>query len=251
MLTIQPNITNYSRTRVLSFKADSGANADDIAAKEDAFYKDRVDTYKEQLKKLDESLSDDKTPDIVKKTAKPFRIVSEALLEGWAVAWGASKGSRVIKSSVVKTIEKEGVKVAETLTPFGEKIQKYGSKVFKTIGKGIERLKNTSFAQKTGEKFSKLFEKMRENSIGKYIVKTFEAVGKFVTNKIITPLKGVKVSEMYDKTAKVASNTLGVGAGVAGAYNAASKPETGKKVDETPEYDDIDFDDDDIDGIGE
>lgn len=246
MLTIQPNITHYSKTRALAFKGeDSSPN------KEDAFYQGKLDAYETQIKDLNESLNNDKTPGVLKKIIKPCKIASEALLEGWAVAWGASKGSRVVKSSVVKTVEKEGVKVAEVLTPFGEKIQKYGSKVFGAIGKGLEKLKNTKLAQKTGEKFSKLVEKMRENKIGKYIVKAFEAIGNFVTNKIINPLKGVKASEMYDKTSKVASNTLGVGAGAAGAYNAAVKPDANQKVAETNEVDDLDLEDDDIEEIGE
>ena len=135
MLTIQPNITHYSKTRALAFKGeDSSPN------KEDAFYQGKLDAYETQIKDLNESLNNDKTPGVLKKIIKPCKIASEALLEGWAVAWGASKGSRVVKSSVVKTVEKEGVKVAEVLTPFGEKIQKYGSKVFGAIGKGLEKL---------------------------------------------------------------------------------------------------------------
>ena len=56
---------------------------------------------------------------------------------------------------------------------------------------------------------------------------------------------------MYDKTSKVASNTLGVGAGAAGAYNAAVKPDANQKVAETNEVDDLDLEDDDIEEIGE
>ena len=45
--------------------------------------------------------------------------------------------------------------------------------------------------------------------------KVFEAIAK--------PFKGKTGEELYDKAAKVTSNTMGVGAGAAGAYDAATK----------------------------
>lgn len=249
MLTIQPNITHSSKLRAVPFKGDNSANVYS-AEQEDALFKDKVEFYEKQIEELDSSLKDQKTPEPLKKIIKGFKIVSEGLLEGWAVAWGASKGSRVVKSSVVKSIKKEGSKVAqEVLTPFGEKIKTFSSKFFGVIAKGAEHIKNTSFATKISEGFSKVVNNMRENKVGKYIVEGFEYIGNFISNKLIKPLKGVKASEMYDKTAKVTSTTLGVGAGAAGVYNATGRPEQVKKEKEIQanhiDYDDYgDFDED-------
>lgn len=244
MITIQPNITHYSKQKALpSFKGENSANIIS-AEQEDEFFKNKTEFYESQIKDLDASLNNDKTPEAFKKVIKGFKIVSEGLLEGWAVAWGASKGSRVVKSSIVKTIEKEGSKTAqEVLTPFGEKIQKYGSKIFDAIGKGFEKLTNTTFAKNTGAKFSKFIDKMRDNSVGKYIVNTFEYIGNFISDKIIKPLKGVKPGEVYDKATKVTSTTLGVGAGAAGAYNATDRSKSiqaEKEINESA--DDLEYD---------
>lgn len=74
---------------------------------------------------------------------------------------------------------------------------------------------------------------MNNHSVGKYVVKAFEYIGKafkFVGGlfkkgfeAIAKPFKGKTGEELYDKAAKVTSNTMGVGAGAAGAYDAATK----------------------------
>lgn len=251
MLTIQPNITHSSKVRALPFK---GENKTVTPEREDAFYQDKTQFYENQIKDLDKSLNDEKTPDAFKKIIKGFKIISEGLLEGWAVAWGASKGSRVVKSSVVKTIEKEGSKVAqEVLTPFGSHLKNIGAKFFGGIASGAKYVKNSKFAQTIGEKFSKIVEKIETNKVGKYIVDAFRKVGNFISDKIITPLKGIKAGEMYDKAAKATSTTLGVGAGAAGAYNASGRAENVKSQKETLDSDDLENldDDQDLEDIGE
>ena len=76
---------------------------------------------------------------------------------------------------------------------------------------------------------------MRNNKVGKYIVQGFELVGKaikWIGGKIATgfsflkgKVKDMNGSEVYDKAANITSKTLGAGAGVAGAYNAATRAE--------------------------
>ena len=254
MLTIQPNISHSSKLRAVSFKGETTTNVLS-AEKEDALFKDKIEFYEKQLEELDNSLNDKKTPELLRKIMKGFKIVSEGLLEGWAVAWGASKGSRVVKSTIVKSIEKEGSKAAqEVLTPFAEKVKIFSSKIFGVGAKGAKYIKNTPLATKISEGFSKVVNKMRDNKVGKYIVKSFEYIGNFVSNKIIKPLKGVNASEMYDKAAKATSTTLGVGAGAAGAYNATGRPEQVKKeiLANHIDYDDYDdYGDFDEDGLPE
>lgn len=254
MLTIQPNVVTYSNKRPVHFRANENGVAGsffDGDITED-LYNEKSNFYKSQIREFDKSINDEHTPDFMKKVLKGFRIVSEALLEGWAVAWGASKGSKVIKSSVVKNVEEVAGKHAqEVLTPFGEKLAKGFKKIGKVLSKWVEKFKNSSFALAFSEKLAKITEKMNQNSVGKYIVKGFQAVGegiKAVVNFITKPFKGAKVSEVYDKATKATSTTLGVGAGAAGAYNATAKinekDNQSKVADEN--YDDVanDFADD-------
>lgn len=263
MLTIQPNVVNYSNRKPVHFRGGEDGASGSILDGEitEDLYNQKSNFYKSQIREFDKSINDEHTPDFMKKVLKTFRIISEALLEGWAVAWGASKGSKVIKSSVVKGVENAAGKQAqEVLTPFGKKLEKGFKKVGEVVSKGIEKIKTSSFGIAFSEKLAKLTEKMNQNSVGKYIVKGFEYIGngiKAVVNFITKPFKGAKVSEVYDKATKATSTTLGVGAGAAGAYNATAKvndKENQRKVDDTEQYDDIndDFDDDyDLEDDGE
>lgn len=254
MLTIQPNVVNYSNKRPIHFRGEENGVAGSLLDGDitEDLYNEKSNFYKSQIREFDKSINDEHTPDFMKKVLKGFRIISEALLEGWAVAWGASKGSKVIKSSVVKNVEEVAGKHAqEVLTPFGEKLSKGFKKVGEVVSKGVEKLKTSSFGVAFSEKLAKITEKMNQNSVGKYIVKGFEYIGKgikAVVNFITKPFKGAKASEVYDKATKATSTTLGVGAGAAGAYNATTKvnekDNQSKVADEN--YDDIgdDFADD-------
>ena len=98
----------------------------------------------------------------------------------------------------------------------------------------VHRLDNR-YLRYTGaaEKLATITEKMNNNSVGKYVVKAFEYIGKALKyvgglfkqgfEAIAKPFKGKTGEELYDKAAKMTSNTMGVGAGAAGAYDAATK----------------------------
>ena len=229
MLTIQPNLTSYSKPMV-SFKSK---NYDEGS---EGYFKEKVDYYTQQAKEFEELSQDSNSPSGFRKAMKVFRVISEALLEGWAVAWGASKGAKILKSSVIKGADSKFAKHSkEVLKPVLEGVKSSGKKVAELFTKGVEKFKASKFA----EKFTNFVAKMRENKIGKYVVEGFEYIGKAIkyvgkliasgAKKIVEPLKGKPAGEIYDKGAKVASNTLGVGAGVAGAYNAATNAQERKE----------------------
>ena len=230
MLTIQPKITQYSQQRnQISFK-----NTEAMGIPDDSFYRDKQNYYENQIREFDELIEDEHTPNAFKKVLKGFRVVSEGLLEGCAVAWGASKGAKVIKSAAVKGASSNFTKKAtEFAKPIIEGFKTTSGKIWTALSDKASTLKGSKFMTNIAEKFGKFVENMRNNKVGKYIVKGFEAVGKalkwvggkiaqgfkFITGKA----KAVNGSEAYDKAANIASKTLGAGAGVAGAYNAATR----------------------------
>lgn len=230
MLTIQPKITQYSQQRNnVSFKS-----REDGGIPDDSFYKEKQAYYEDQIREFDTLIEDEYTPNAFKKVLKGFRVVSEGLLEGCAVAWGASKGAKVIKSAAVKGASHKFTKKAiDVLKPIAEGFRTTGSKIIKALGEKAADFKTSKFATGIAEKFSKIVDNMNKNKVGKFIVNTFETIGKAFKwvgkqfTKGFDNLKGkvkdLKGSEVYDATANVASKTLGAGAGVAGAYNAATR----------------------------
>ena len=246
MLTIQPKVAQYPQ-RNISFRNSDVYDED--------FYKEKTKYYENQTKEFDELIGDQKTPNSFKKVLKGFKVVSEGLLEGWAVAWGASKGAKVIKSAFVKGASSKAAKNAQEIVgPAIEGAKKTGGKLLGVIGEWFEKIKASKFIQNISEQFSKLTEKLNNNKYGKYVVQGFEYVGKFFKwigsaiskgyNKVATALKSAKGEEVYDKATNVVSKTLGVGAGAAGAYNAATnadkRAEATDKIDnpmdEDPEF---------------
>ncbi len=232
MLTIQPKITQYSQQRSnVSFKSREDAGIPD-----DAFYKEKQAYYEDQIREFDSLIEDEHTPTAFKKVLKGFRVVSEGLLEGCAVAWGASKGAKVIKSAAVKGASSNFTKKAiDILKPIAEGFQSTGSRIWKAMGEKLTTIKASKFVTNLSERFTKVVNKMNENKVGKYVVRGFKAVGKafkWIGSKIAQgykflagKIKGMNGSEVYDNTANIASKTLGAGAGVAGAYNAATRAE--------------------------
>ena len=232
MLTIQPKITQYSQQRSnISFKS-----REDGGIPDDSFYKEKQAYYEDQIREFDTLIEDEHTPTAFKKILKGFRVVSEGLLEGCAVAWGASKGAKVIKSAAVKGASSNFVKgTRKVFAPMVEGFKSTGTKIWKAIGEKAANIKGSKFFTNISEKFTTLVNRMNENKVGKFVVSSFENIGKafkwvgkkiaegykFVAGKI----KGMNGSEVYDKTANITSKTLGAGAGVAGAYNAATKAE--------------------------
>lgn len=231
MLTIQPKFTQYSQQQRnnIAFKS-----AEMAGIPEDSFYEDKTRYYKDQIREFDTLIEDEHTPNAFKKVLKGFRVVSEGLLEGCAVAWGASKGAKVIKSAAVKGATSDFTKRAiNIMNPIIEGFKTTGGKIWKAIGEKFTSFKTSKFATDVAEKFTKFVGKMRDNKVGKYIVKGFELVGsafKWVGKNLVkayeavaSKAKAMNGSEAYDKAANIASKTLGAGAGVAGAYNAATR----------------------------
>jgi len=208
MLTIQPKLT---ATRPVAFKAEAAT----ITPDEEKYYEQKKDYYRQKIRECDEIIQDGETPEALKKTMKVFKVVSEALLDGWVVAWGATKGSKIVKSTVISTLgSKAATKAKDFVKPLGGKISKWAGAAADAVSNGLTNLKGTKF--------------MSENSFGKILTKGLNALTagvKFIGDKISKltgSLKSANIDKAYDKTAKAASVTLGTGAGAAGAYNAAT-----------------------------
>lgn len=224
MLTIQPKFTHYSNTRQIAFRGEDPSN-------EDKIYQEKQEHYKKQVEELDNLMNDKYTNTTFKKVLKGSKVVSEGLLEGWAVAWGAHKGAKIIKPSFIA--KGADSKVYKVLAPIFSGIKKGGSRFVKSISKGIDNIKASKLYTGAAEKLATITEKMNNNSVGKYVVKAFEYIGKALKyvgglfkqgfEAIAKPFKGKTGEELYDKAAKMTSNTMGVGAGAAGAYDAATK----------------------------
>lgn len=250
MLTIQPKFTQNAQ---FSKANPSFKSADDYTIPSDSYYKSQTNYYEKQIKDLDELIDNEHTPNTFKKVLKGFRVASEGLLEGCAVAWGASKGAKVIKSSTMKGINsKFAQKSIEILKPVVEGFKTTGSGIIKAISSKFAEFKMSKFATNIAEKSVKLTETLENNKVGKYIVAGFKVIAngfKWIGSKIAqgagvlkSKAKDVDGSQLYDKVANVTSKTLGTGAGVAGAYNATIKPnlreDDGKIYNQRQNYDD-------------
>ena len=249
MLTIKPKFTNYSNTRQIAFRGEAPSN-------EDKIYEEKQKHYAKQVEELDKLIQDKHTNNTLKKVLKGSKVVSEGLLEGWAVAWGAHKGAKIVKPSIL--VKGSDSKLYKVLSPMFSGIKKGGAKFIEVLSKGVDNVKASKLYTGATEKLAAITEKMNNHSIGKYVVKAFEYIGtafKFVCGllkkgfeAIAKPFKGKTGEELYDKAAKVTSNTMGVGAGAAGAYDAATKDSKKTVNPETTESTEaVDSVDDDID----
>ncbi len=224
MLTIQPKFTHYSNTRQIAFRGEDPSN-------EDKIYEEKQKHYAKQVEELDELIQDKHTNKTFKKVLKGSKVVSEGLLEGWAVAWGAHKGAKIVKPSIL--VKGADSKLYKVLSPMFSGIKKGGAKFIEVLSKGVDNVKASKLYTGAAEKLAAITEKLNNHSVGKYVVKAFEYIGKAFKyvgglvkkgfEAIAKPFKGKTGEELYDKAAKVTSNTMGVGAGAAGAYDAATK----------------------------
>jgi hypothetical protein len=245
MLTIQPNFTHAANTKPLAFRAAETLDADESTLKEKANF------YQTKMKEFDETLNDTKAPKTLKTMAKVFKVVSEALFEGWLVAWGATKGSNVVKSAVISGINSKAAARAKNLvTPLGE----YFNKAVSFVGENFTKLRNSEKVVKFISDINSKIEILDKSRIGHYVVegaktlkKGVSAVAGFVgglVKKVKNPIKDMNAEQVYDKATKVTSTTLGVGAGIAGAYNSATNAEARKAAQEKEEvqekFDNID-----------
>jgi hypothetical protein len=227
MLTIQPNFTNASNVRPVAFRSNDAVYNE----ADEGSLKNKADFYEKKVREFDETLGDSKAPKFLKTIVKAFRVISEALFEGWLVAWGATKGSNVIKSSVVSGMNSKFTARAKSfMSPLGGFLKKGVAFVGEKLG-NIKNLKPVAnFMANVGSRI----EKLDKSRVGHYVVEA----GRFVKarfNKVAEvaasfgdKVKAMNAEQVYDKVAKATSTTLGVGAGIAGAYNSATNAEARK-----------------------
>lgn len=237
MLTVQPKFTNQSSYKT-AFRGDNNFITEDK-------YNEKKDYYENQKLEFDKIINDEYVPESMKKGAKAFKVISEGVLEGWAVAWGATTGGKFLKSGFTKLINSKSAKWAEKMfSPISQGIKK-SSKNFKTsFTKGVENIKTSKFVTNVSAKLAKAEESLNKTTLGKalvtgikYIGKAFETVGKFIS-KIGSKIKDFANKMTYEKASKATASTLGVGSGVAGAYSAA-REEVKKAKNENDEKNDF------------
>ena len=226
MLTVQPNLVQ-PRKNITSFRGDTTSR---LSSEENDFYKGKTDYYQNQINDFNEVLEDDHTPKTFKKIIKGFKVVSEALFEGWMVAWGIKKGSAVTKAPIMSTING---KVAKNAGEIVKPILKGFKGSAKVIGGIFEKLMKSETAQK-------FITKMENNKVGRVILKSARALKKginFVYNKGADLVKYIKnkfkvndINKAYDNVVEKTATVMGTGAGVTGAYRATMHPE----LDEQP-----------------
>ncbi|MCM1338746.1 MAG: hypothetical protein NC191_03645 [Muribaculaceae bacterium] len=213
MLTIQPNVT--AATRQYAQKNLHFKGVDDDITEE--YVKGKQKFYEKQINDSEKIINNKKAPDTLKKIMKGIKVVSEGIIEGWAVLWGAKKGANFAKSGAISSVNSKFAKSV------GKGFKAFGG----FIAKGFEKLSQSGLAEKAGN----LVEKLNNTKFGKYIVSTGKAVVKavkaaasFVKNKF-SGIKGENIEKTYDKVANGTATTLGVGSGVAGTYSAAKAEE--------------------------
>lgn len=243
MLTIQPNFRNTA------FRGET-------ALIDKKTYEEKQKYYTQQKREFEEIINDEHVPEPMKKGAKVFKVASEGILEGWAVAWGASKGANMMKSGMVKASASQSAKwIKNILKPVGKALVKLGENISKFASENIDKLAKSEFVQK-----------LDGNKFGHYVVEGCKRLGKLLKSanegikNLWTKTVGKGDGSTYDKAANAVSKTLGVGAGLGGAYNAARNPnKTEQKVnndddnysydDEVDEINDSYDDDDDLDDV--
>lgn len=250
MLTVQPNFTTKYAQKPIAFKGQEGSY--DLT---EDLYNEKSDFYKRQIRDLDEVIENDKTPSTLKRFAKGAKVVSEAVLEGWAVAWGAKKGANILKGTAAKGINSKFSKNIQTFATKAQdfiKSKKYVGKINTAIVDGIKKVRNS----KVGQTIINTFNKFADTKVGGAIVKGLKIVGnairsayKFVAKqfvKVKDATKGKSFDEVYEKTSKAAATTLGVGAGTTSAYTSVRKPEEKATIEAEKEAQKIEVDEDEF-----
>jgi hypothetical protein len=227
MLTIQPKLTNASNARPIAFRSNEAVYSE----ADEGSLRDKADFYEKKVREFDETIGDSKAPKFLKKMAKGFRVISEALFEGWLVAWGATKGSNVMKSAVVTGLNS---RVATRAKSFVSPLGKMFKEGMAFVGEKLSNIRNLKSVVSFVNSVNSKIERLDKTSVGHYIVEAgrfvksgFNRVAKSFEN-FGNRVKAMNVEQAYDKVAKTTSTTLGVGAGIAGAYNSATNAEERK-----------------------
>ena len=198
MIKVQPNFISKSAYKPA------------FRAQEEYFTQDKFDEekdfYEQQIEGFNDIIDDKYVPSGIKKAAKVLRIISEGILEGWAVAWGAKKGINFLKSSGAKAINSNFYKKsAEILNPAKEGLAKVFANFKEFAVAKLAKLGETKFGQ---SEFTKFIKKQYDN---------IKVVLKPIRDKVLE--KTGKIT--FEKATNIAAATLGVGSGTAGAVNAA------------------------------
>lgn len=231
MLTIQPiSITHGAKPT--AFRGDFDEEA----------YNSRKNYYAHQKEECDEILENQYVPNTMKKGVKVCKAISEGVLSGWAVAWAALKVAKFGKASALKISNNKFIKKAvATISPIKDGVVQTAKNIKNTV---VEKLSSTKLGKAVKARVEK-FEKMTDEDLAKYklgkfalkheegITKIFDKAKNFAT-AIKDKASEVKKAVTYDKTAKVAAYTLGIGSGVASAYNTARQDfaQVNEEVDE-------------------
>lgn len=238
MLTIQPNFTTQ-HTNKIPFRGKEDP-VFKVETPEDEFYNKQTSFYEKQKQEFEDLLDDERTPKFLKKLGKAFKIGSEVLFQGWLVAWGASKGAKFVKSSVISGVNSNAAKSAmKTAGKFTDSIKNAAGFLFEKAGKAVSDIKSTQTYMNFAQKFENLVKRLDENKYGHYVMAAFGTIGSgikkavgiikepFVKHyvKLSEKMKNTDFGTVYDKTAKAASTTLGVGAGATCAYDEIVHPE--------------------------
>lgn len=219
MLTVQPSV-NYQNSQHVAFKQAKVVEMNKDYSEQ--IYEEKVKYYQDKSNEFDRLSKNNDFPTTFKKAAKVFKVISQAAFEGWLVWWGTAKGAKFVKGLLTSKNGAKFVKTAkDILRPIKNGLQTSGKKIVDSYNGGIKNIKTSEFVQS-----------MKKNSIGKYVVtglKYLEKGFRFIAGKIKSgydfvakPFKNKSNSEIYDTTAKYSSVILGAGAGLAGAYNAAT-----------------------------
>ena len=240
MLSIQPVNVTSPKMRNVQF---GNRSAFTVETPEDEAYSEKTKFFEKQKQEFENIVNDERTPEFLKKMGKAFKVISEALFNGWLVAWGASKGAKFVKSSVASGMNGKVAQEAKTFAkPIANGFRKAAGAIaggFATVG---EHIKASKTYTNLAEKLTNFAEKMDNHKYGQYVMSGLRLVGKgikaafgFVAKpfeKLAEKIKGTSFDTAYDKAAKATSTTLGVGAGAASAYDEAVHPETQKMHDE-------------------
>lgn len=217
MLSIQPNQISQTASKYQTFKGSS-------CVLDEETYANRRSYYENQKHECDELLEDQYLPKGFKNAVKVGKVVSEGILEGWAVAWAATKGAKFSKNIGLKVID--------------SKFAKNIAKMFGNLAEFV-KVKSSPLTKKLGENFETVINKLDTNKYGKYVVKGLKAINngfKAVKAVVTTVLEKLGVKNFtYEKATKATATTLGVGSGLAGAYNAGKENFGDKNIDNIDE----------------
>ncbi len=214
MLSIQPNFTIQKK----SFKPVFRGEKEHESFWTEDRYNEEKDFYEKQIDGFNDILNEEYMPNSLKKAAKVLRIISEGILEGWAVAWGAKKGLNFMKNTTTRTLNsKNYARAKEILSPAKEGLVKVGNNLKEFGAEKLKALSEKEFVQKMTNPIKNFFE---NKEFGKYIAKQYnslkEGLGTF-KGKIKEQINKIT----FEKATNITAATLGVGSGTMGAINSA------------------------------